>query len=103
MRIDARVVDHGVDRLTRGGLAPELLDRVRIAEVGLDEAVAAALESLPRGLGRGPVGAVVQQHRDAPPSQRRADCGADAARSPGNQNPAHASRPAVSWTPRPSL
>src|SRR5438477_4349274 len=43
-RIDARVVDHGVDRLTRGGLAPEPFDRFRIGEVGLDEAVAAALE-----------------------------------------------------------
>src|SRR5205807_2434682 len=44
-RIDARVVDHRIDRLMPRSLVPEMLYRVRIAEVGLDEAVAAALES----------------------------------------------------------
>src|SRR5438477_11332948 len=78
-RIDARVVDHGVDRLTRGGLAPEPFDRFRIGEVGLDEAVAAALESLPRGLGRGPVGAVVQHQRNTAPGELPADRSPDAA------------------------
>ena len=92
VRRDAGVVHDGINALQRRSLLPETLDRGRVAEVALDDGVAAALHGLPGRFRCRPVGVVMQHDRDATHCQRLADRCANAARGPGNEYVSHASR-----------
>src|SRR5882762_11925170 len=83
--------------LQRRSLLPEAFDRGRIAEVALDDAVAAPLHGLPGRFRCRPVRVVVQHDRDATQGQRLADSCANAARSPGYEYVGHASRLRHEW------